>query len=137
MITTRIQIERYTDWKTDRYAKTKCSLAVIDHYSLATDHYSQHAWIASRQIKTVQIDTNSSDRYRQMFKSYYCLLACVKRDLIDSGDLKDSQTDADRLLLISTNFHTTDRLTWVKFTYFTTVHFTYKRDGLQRQKTSF
>ena len=53
--------------------------------------------------------------------------------MIDSRDLKDSQTDADKLLLISTNFHTTDKLTLVKSTYsgnFTMVHFTYKRDGL-------
>ena len=90
----------------------------IDHYSLATNHYSLATYHYSpARVNSFQTDTDSPDRYRQIFKSYYCLLACVKRDLIDSRDLKDSQTDADKLLLISTNFHTTDRLTWVKFTY--------------------
>ena len=144
---------RLKDRHVDHYSLAIDNYSLVtNHYSLATNHYftgdkslfhwrqitiHQHAWIASRQIKIVHTNI---DKYREMFKSYYCLLACIKKDLIDSRDLKDSQTDTDRLLLISTNFHTTDRLTWAKFTYlgyFTMVHFTYKRDGLRRQKTSF
>ena len=76
-------------FKSDHYAKTECSPVVIDHYSLATDHYSPTC------MNSFQTNQDSSSRYRQVFKSYYCLLECVKRDPIDS------QTDYYSLVLIS------------------------------------